>query len=64
VLTDYDLPDLARAIAPRKLLIVAPRTPMGSPVDPAAAAKEFPSAAVVARPDGWSFEKVYANWLN
>jgi cephalosporin-C deacetylase-like acetyl esterase len=62
VLKDYDLPDLARAITPRKLLLVAPRTPMGSPLDPAEAAKEFP-VTVVPRPDGWSFEKVYADWL-
>ena len=62
VLKDYDLPDLARVIAPRKLLLVAPRTAVGAAADTAAAAREY-AALAVPRPDGWSFEKVYADWL-
>jgi cephalosporin-C deacetylase-like acetyl esterase len=62
VLADYDLPDLSRAIAPRKVLLVSPRTPTGSPLDLATASKEFP-ARIVDRPDGWAFAKVYGDWL-
>ncbi len=61
VLRDYDLPDLASAMGTRPVWVVDPRTPMGAP----AAGDEYKGAnvRVAARPEGWSFTKVYADWL-
>jgi len=67
VLQDFDLPDLAVAIAPRPLWLVEPRTPWGTaaPLDRAAA--EYGAAGarlkVVPRPEGYSLTQVYGEWL-
>jgi cephalosporin-C deacetylase-like acetyl esterase len=76
VLRDFDLPDLAAALAPRPIWIVDPRTPTGAlvPVDrareelgPAVLAYERagqPMALrVLHRPEGWPLDRVYASWL-
>jgi cephalosporin-C deacetylase-like acetyl esterase len=76
VLRDFDLPDVAASIAPRTLWIVDPRKPSDAPesqetarseyarafasYDRAGAAKAF---RILERPEGWSFEKVYRDWL-
>jgi hypothetical protein len=63
VLRSFDLPDLAQAIAPRRLWIVSPVAPSGAPAPLAAARSQYPGAVVVkARPEGWTFEKVYEGW--
>jgi cephalosporin-C deacetylase-like acetyl esterase len=62
VLRSFDLPDLARAIAPRPLWIVEPRTPAGAPVQRTAAMQQYPQARVVGRPEGWPLAKVLAGW--
>ncbi|MBI4908224.1 MAG: acetylxylan esterase [Acidobacteria bacterium] len=62
VLKDYDLPDLARAIAPRKLLMVDTRDPMGIPLLMSKVKAEYPRAEVRYRPEGWRFSKVYQGW--
>jgi pimeloyl-ACP methyl ester carboxylesterase len=62
VLEDFDLPDVARAISPRPVWLVDPRSPTGTPSD----AKEYAGGGgfrVASRPEGWSFTKVYADWL-
>ncbi len=59
VLKDFDLPDLARAVRPRTLWIVEPRTPTGARA--ALPQSDFTHAGY--RPEGWSFEKVYAEWM-
>ena len=41
VLLHYDLPDLAAALAPRPLLVAAPRDATNRPLDPAAAAAAY-----------------------
>jgi cephalosporin-C deacetylase-like acetyl esterase len=66
VLKDFDLPDLAAAVAPRALWIVAPRMPSGAPESLEEARREYakaPGARILERPEGWSFEKVYRDWL-
>ncbi|HSD65839.1 MAG TPA: alpha/beta fold hydrolase [Vicinamibacteria bacterium] len=76
VLRDFDLPDLAAAIAPRPLWIVDPRTPTGALVPTDRARREYTSAAlayerarqpaafrVLHRPEGWPLDKVLADWL-
>jgi hypothetical protein len=74
VLLDFDLPDLAAALAPRPLWIVDPRTPTGALVTtdrarneyaPATRAYERQPAAfrVLHRPEGWPLDRVYASWL-
>jgi pimeloyl-ACP methyl ester carboxylesterase len=73
VLRDFDLPDLAAALAPRPLWIVDPRTPTGALVPTDRARREFEPAArayerqpaafrVLHRPEGWPLERVYASW--
>jgi len=67
VLEDFDLPDLAVAIAPRPLWLVEPRTPWGiaAPRDRAAAqyGGAGPRLKVVPRPEGWTLTQVYGDWL-
>jgi cephalosporin-C deacetylase-like acetyl esterase len=76
VLRDFDLPDLAAALAPRPLWIVDPRTPTNALVSVDRARSEYapatrayeragpPSAfRVVHRPEGWPFDELYAPWL-
>jgi fermentation-respiration switch protein FrsA (DUF1100 family) len=63
VLRVFDLPDLTRAIAPRKLWIVDPRSPTDAPVPLAAVTSEYRDATVSERPEGHAFERVYAGWL-
>jgi acetyl esterase/lipase len=76
VLRDFDLPDLAAVLAPRRLWIVDPRTPTGALVPTARARSEFEPALaayertrqgealrVLHRPEGWPLDRVYAGWL-
>jgi cephalosporin-C deacetylase-like acetyl esterase len=76
VLADFDLPDLGAALAPRPLWIVDPRTPTGALVATDRARKELGPAVlayeragrprafrVLHRPEGWTFDRVYAAWL-
>jgi len=67
VLKDFDLPDLAAAIAPRLLWLVGPRTPWGTaaPLDRAAAeyGAAGPRLKVVPRPEGWTLTQVYRDLL-
>jgi cephalosporin-C deacetylase-like acetyl esterase len=62
VLRSFDLPDLARAIAPRPLWIVSPVAPSGTTASASAAKEQYPGATVKLRPEGWTFEQVYAGW--
>ncbi len=76
VLRDFDLPDLAAALAPRPLWIVDPRTPTGALVPTDRARTEYAPAVrayerrrepedlrIVHRPEGWRLDRVYASWL-
>jgi acetyl esterase/lipase len=76
ILQDFDLPDLAAAIAPRPLWIVDARTPAGALVPLARARAEYAPVAdgyaragrpdaleVRLRPEAWPLERVYAGWL-
>ena len=63
VLHAFDLPDLTKAITPRKLWIVDPRSATGAKLDPQQAVSGYASARVIDRPEGWAFERVYADWL-
>jgi cephalosporin-C deacetylase-like acetyl esterase len=74
VLKDFDLPDLAAAVAPRPLWILDPRTPTGALVSVDRARREYTPAErayegrsrafrVLHRPEGWPLEKVYSEWL-
>jgi len=66
VLRDFDLPDLARLVAPRSLWIVDARTPAGAGIPAAEAAKHYPRAKnlrFLDRPAGRSFEQVFADWM-
>jgi cephalosporin-C deacetylase-like acetyl esterase len=76
VLRDFDLPDLAAALAPRPLWIVDPRTPTGALVTKEGARTELAPASlayeragqpaafrVLHRPEGWPLDRVYASWL-
>jgi len=63
VLEDFDLPDIARAISPRPVWLVDPRTAAGV----VAAADEYANSEgfrTALRPEGWSFENVYSDWLS
>jgi cephalosporin-C deacetylase-like acetyl esterase len=66
VLRDFDLPDLARLVAPRSLWIVDARTPAGAGIPATEAAKQYPRAKnlrFLDRPASRSFEQVYAEWM-
>ncbi|MGB9604595.1 MAG: prolyl oligopeptidase family serine peptidase, partial [Bryobacteraceae bacterium] len=67
VLREFDLPDLAPAVAPRPLWLVSPRTPWGTSLNPKRAAAEYgaagPALRVTVRPEGWSLSQVYRDWL-
>lgn len=63
VLHDFDLPDLTKAITPRRLWIVDPRSPTGAKLDPQQVVSAYAPARVVDRPEGGAFERVYADWL-
>jgi len=76
VLRDFDLPDLAAALAPRPLWIVDPQTPTGARVPTERALTECAPATrayertgrpaafrVLQRPEGWPLDKLYASWL-
>lgn len=66
VLRDFDLPDVAAALAPRPLWIVDPRMPTGSRQTLEAAAPEYRKTEnfrLLSRTDGWSFVKIYESWL-
>jgi hypothetical protein len=64
VLRDFDLPDLVRAIAPRTLWVVDPRSPTDAFVPIESVAADYREAHVTGRAEGWSFERIYAGWLN
>lgn len=64
ILKDYDLPDLAAAIAPRPVLLVEPRSPAGARLNLVDARKIYGQNATPApRAEGWTWEKTYASWL-
>jgi len=69
VLRDFDLPDVASAIAPRTLWIADPKNAVGARVPVSEALKEYTVAAkagsfrVLERPEGWKVEKAYQSWL-
>jgi hypothetical protein len=67
VLQDFDLPEVAAAIAPRPLWIVDPRMPSGSRETLEKAAVEYKKTAenfrLMERTGGWSLVKVYEGWL-
>ena len=76
ILEDFDLPDLAAALAPRALWIVDPRTPTHALVPLERARDEYglarrafaragrPDALrILHRPEGWPLESVYSGWL-
>lgn len=76
VLKQFDLPDVAAALVPRTVWIIDPRMPDGgqeAPADVEAAYAQVEAEyrrsghpkqfRIVRRPEGWSFAKVYADWL-
>lgn len=66
ILRDLDLPDVAGAIKDRAVWLVSPRTPGGAPATLDEVRAEYPARPgfrAVERPLGWSFAKVYAEWL-
>lgn len=71
ILRDFDLPDLAQAIRPRKLWLISPANPVGARRPLPEAAKEYEDAGrqswagfrIATRPEGWPFERVYRDWL-
>jgi cephalosporin-C deacetylase-like acetyl esterase len=76
ILKDFDLPDLAAAVAPRPLWLVDPRTPTGALVSVERARREYGLARrafghagrsdafrILQRPEAWPLEKVYSDWL-
>jgi len=76
VLRDFDLPDLAMMIAPRKLWLISPLTPSGARASLSNAESEYADAVaafraakrpdnlrIIERPEGWPFTTVYAEWL-
>lgn len=77
VLEQFDLPDVAAAIAPRKLWLVDATMPSGSPELLGKVTPEYQSAEhayaglhaqkdfrITTRPEGWAFTKVYGEWLS
>jgi cephalosporin-C deacetylase-like acetyl esterase len=52
VLKSFDLPDLARAIAPRPLVLIDPRTPAGAPAARAVVERQYPRATMLDRAEG------------
>ena len=77
VLKDFDLPDLAAALAPRVLWIVDPRTPTKAPVSVERTHREYEPTLrayeragrsdafrVLHRPEAWPMEKIYSDWLD
>jgi cephalosporin-C deacetylase-like acetyl esterase len=76
VLEDFDLPDLATALAPRPLWIVDPRSPTHALISTDRARSEYEPARrayeragrpgafrILHRPQDWSLSKVYSEWL-
>ena len=76
ILKDFDLPDLAAALAPRPLWIVDPRSPTHALIAVDRARREYEPALgayertgrpdafrVLHRPEAWPPVKVYADWL-
>ncbi len=66
ILREFDLPDVVRTIAPRTVWLVSPRTPAGAPAPMEHARAQYGTQQglrVVERPEGFSFGKVYAEWL-
>ncbi|MBS1829703.1 MAG: acetylxylan esterase [Acidobacteria bacterium] len=63
ILKDYDLPDLAAAIAPRPVYLTDTRDPAGIPLLEAPVRAAYPKSHVQYRPEGWTFAKVYEAWL-
>lgn len=77
VLRDFDLPDLAAAVAPRPLWIVDPRTATGAVVAPERARDEYAPAVrayeragareafrVALRPEDRAMDAFYEGWLD
>jgi pimeloyl-ACP methyl ester carboxylesterase len=77
VLEQFDLPDVAATIAPRKLWLVDSTMPSGEPELLGKVTPEYQSAErayaglnaskdfrITTRPEGWAFAKVYGEWLS
>jgi cephalosporin-C deacetylase-like acetyl esterase len=72
IIRDFDVPDLAAAIAPRTIWIVNPVSPTGSRIPPNAMEgyesmlkrDEGPRCLrILDRPENWPLPKTYAEWL-
>jgi hypothetical protein len=63
VLKDYDLPDVAKALAPRSLWLIDTRDPAGLPLMRDKVLAEYPEAHVGYRAEGWKFAEVFKAWL-
>jgi pimeloyl-ACP methyl ester carboxylesterase len=76
VLEDFDLPDLAAALAPRPLWIVDPRSPTGALISTDGARTEYAPAGsayanvsrpeafrILHRPEGWALGQFYSGWI-
>ncbi|MCX6622894.1 MAG: acetylxylan esterase [Acidobacteria bacterium] len=66
ILRDFDLPEIAAALAPRPVWLVAPVLPSEAKAPLAVAKLAYRSAANVRvreRPGGWPFPVVYRDWL-
>ena len=76
VLEDFDLPDVAAALAPRPLWIVDPRSPTGALVATDRAEGEYAPAGrtyedagrpgafrILHRPEDWRLSEFYSGWL-
>ena len=66
ILREFDLPDVARAAAPRPVLLLNPASPRGEPAGPAAADlyKSVPNVTVRTVDAGQDPVQVLANWAS
>ncbi len=64
ILREFDLPDVARAVGPRPVLVLDPVSPRGEPASPAAADlyKSVPNATVQTLSAGDDPVQILANW--
>ena len=66
ILREFDLPDVARAVGPRPVLLLNPVTPRGEPASAAAVGlyKKVPNATVRTLDAGDDPVQVLANWAS
>ncbi len=62
-LKEFDLPDLAAAIAPRRVFLVDARHPNGTPMLTSEVRKIYPKSHTAPKPEGWTFAEVYKEFL-